>query len=195
MITVRGIANDRAPLVEIRALAQNFSNVMDDFAEDALEVLTDIPRKYIPARHRTAALQKRAETATGRLWSGWGIRRRVHAYPTYFIGKYEYPAQPPGSVTSDNIAEIQKMGGVYKLTVGTNVPYANYVNEGRPRWHNGRPVYDFTEAANEEVSEKLDELFESYTNEAVGTKRVAALRQGIRSRRQAKNIAGRFTKV
>ena len=137
-------------LRKLQKLLQNYevqglNARMDSILDEAINVMTTSVQLYMPARHRLSkrnpkAQQVRVETSTGRLWSGWGKRQSiVHSDE----GKIkDNPTSP-----NDNYFYVKKIGSGaqlrFVLVTGTNIPYATYVDEGRPKWHKGRPEYDF----------------------------------------------------
>ena len=160
-------------LVGLDASVDDFPEHVEAFAQDAINIMTDIPRKYIPARHRRADMQRTTETATGRLWSGFGRRTNVQT-------------ANPDSSPEDNIANIEKSGDEIRIEVGTNVPYSGYVNIGV-----NTPEYLFTQRGNEEIERELEKAIEFYANalSAEETKRVGS---SIRARGRQRDIGGRF---
>ena len=129
---------------------KGFYNEMDRIAQYSLNILTEEVKLFMPASHRLAtrnfgASQRRLETSTGRLWSGWGVRKG----PIVQIHESMPPSWRHNAALSgpaDNIAEIRKRrtkgGASYSIIAGTTIRYAPYVNEGRPR-SPSRPIYDF----------------------------------------------------
>ena len=151
--------------------------LLDQFANDAANIMTEIPRNYIPARHRRQEMQRTTDTATGRLWSGWGERRNVQT-------------NNPASTSLDNLVEIRKSSGSVEVIVGTRVPYAGYVNIGAPRGQ-GRPEYLFTERGNAQIEYELEKAVQFYADELIGDERLS-VGSSIRARGRRRDIRGRF---
>lgn len=164
--------------LEFAAMADDFPDTMEDFAQDALFTMTEIPRKYIPARHRKQALQRTTKTATGRLWSSWGRRDAVRT-------------DNPDSSEFDNVAEITKEGDTFKIAVGTNVHYAAYVNEGRPFGSN-RPEYLFSERGTDEIEQELEDRMSLHMDRLIGKEKTSATLSRL-ARTQGRSVSGRFT--
>ncbi len=92
----------------------------EELADDILRIYTNVIRKHIPAGHRLAVGQRKL--STGRLWSGWGDR------------SMGVQTNNPDSTPVDNVAIIRRRKGRsvrFHVIVGTNVPYAGHVNDGR----------------------------------------------------------------
>lgn len=141
-------------------LTENIPGASLDFAEDALNIMTNLPRRFIPAAHRLAPQQRKRETATGRLWSGWG--RRINEQ-----------TDNPMSSPADNLAEIITTNGKTTVRAGTNTPYAHYVDEGRP-FGQGRPIYNFSGEAQGEIEDQIEKAEEVYADKLIGEERTRA---------------------
>ena len=163
-------------ILEAQAVAEDIPEMLEnDFAEDAINIMTEIPRNYIPAMHRKAP-QQTSNRATGRLWSGWGRRRNVHT-------------TNPASTLDDNIAEIDTSGDSVEISVGTRVRYAGYVDIGAPMGQ-GRPAYMFSLAGNAQIEMELERAIEYYTDKLIDDR----MRTGasLRARGRLRDVAGRF---
>ena len=160
--------------IDIEATIEELPNTLEDFAHDAINVMTEIPRKYIPARHRRQRLQRTTDTATGRLWSGWGRRTNVYT-------------DNPLSNELDNVARVEKTSTGSNIFVGTNIRYSSYVNEGV-----NTPEYLFSERGNEEIQTELDKLMNYHSDRLIGKERISAMRSRL-ARTQGRTTLGRFT--
>ena len=160
--------------IEIEKTIEELPDTLEDFAYDAINVMTEIPRKYIPARHRRQRLQRTTDTATGRLWSGWGKRTNVQTVN-------------PLSNELDNVAHVEKSPSGSKVFVGTNIRYAPYVDEGV-----NTPEYLFSRRGDSEIEEELDKLMDFHSDRLIGKERVSATRSRL-ARTQGRTTLGRFT--
>lgn len=162
--------------LEIQQMAEDMPQVAEAYAEDALYIMTEIPKKYIPAAHRKQSMQRTTKTATGRLWSGWGARLNVQT---------NNPASGPG----DNIAVIKKTQGAVEVEVGTNIRYAHYVDYGLGRGYH--PLYLFSERGGDEIEQELKRAEDYYMKELTSKDR-QRIGASIRSRRRIRTTLGRF---
>ena len=180
MINLKVDSNAEEVYIDIQASADRFPEAMQAFADDAVNIMTEIPRLYIPARHRRADRQKTTETSTGRLWRGWGRRGRG-----FSVGNDE-------SSIADNIAWVDVNGEDVNVTVGTTIPYAGYVNVGQP-FGQDRPEYLFSERGNEQVEKELEKALEYYAGllDPAEQRRVGP---SIKARGRDRSASGRFLK-
>ena len=160
--------------IEIEKTIEELPDTLEDFANDAINTMTEVPRKYIPARHRKQRLQRTVKTATGRLWSGWGKRTNVHTIN-------------PMSNELDNVAQVEKTSTGSKVLVGTNIRYASYVDEGI-----NTPEYLFSQRGNAEIEQELDKLMNYHSDRLIGKEKVSAIRSRL-ARTQGRTALGRFT--
>ena len=174
----------------IRIAEENLNEHAVDFVESVAYTITQKVRNYIPAQHRQAPGQtdRYHTTATGRLWSGFGVRRDV---------KTTAPEHP-----EDNIFRIRKTSQGATLELGTRIRYAIYVSQGRPSWHKGRTAYGFqmmTEVYldydDEEIREQLEyfqaRVLRDFSGIGDGRSRRSRA-SSIQSRRRLRNRLGQF---
>ena len=154
-----------------------FPEAIEEFAEDAVGIITEIPRNYMPARHRRQSMQHRLESATGRLWSGWGRRNNIQTINS-------------DSSFVDNIATIEKTGEEVRVQVGTTVPYAGFVDVGAP-FEQNRPEYLFTHRGNDLIEKELEKLIQYYTSGLSAEER-RSVGPSIRARSRSRDVGGRF---
>ena len=165
-------------ILDLRRMAEDLPETMeDDFAQDAVNIMTDIPRNYMPAAHRHEEQQSPNTRATGRLWSGWGERRNVQT-------------TNPASTDADNVVEIVRSQDEVDIKVGTTIRYAGYVNVGRP-FGQGRPAYSFTEKGNEQIEYELQRAIEFYADELIEEEKLS-VGSSIRARGRQRDVMGRF---
>lgn len=166
---------------------------VDAVLDQSIRVMTESVRYYMPARHRLAkrnpkALQKRLETATGRLWSGWGIRETV-------IHRDDDGRRNP-TEPSDNYYFVRQIGSgantKYRLVTGTRVRYAEYVDEGRPKWHKGRPVYDFKRLGRQRALRIIGTFADTQLNESLSQLEKQSSKKSMQVRQQTRDKRGRF---
>ena len=178
MLKVNASTNVDEVTLQLRNLADELPDALaDDFAQDALNILTEIPRNYIPANHRRAPGQKPDSRAMGRLWSGWGVRRRVFT-------------TNPESTIDDNIAEMHRHGDDIEIEVGTRIRYAGYVNVGAPTDQNRYP-YLFTERGEDLIEYELNKALEYYMDDLIDEERIS-VGSSIRARGRDRDELGRF---
>ena len=172
MISITSNAEEVA--LETDVIIEGFPDMVEAFADDVINVMTQIPRKYIPAKHRKQQLQRTTKTATGRLWSGWGKRSDVNTVN-------------PKSNILDNIAYIESKSDGNVIHVGTDVPYAHHVDQGR-----NTPEYLFSERGNEEIEIELNKLIDYHSGKLIGREKTS-VRSRRQSRTQKRDVLGRFT--
>ena len=163
--------------LEIKKMAEDMPDVIEEYAKDTLYIMTEIPKKYMPAAHRKQSLQRTTETATGRLWSGWGARINVQT-------------NNPESTPGDNIAIIRKSQNGISVEVGTNIRYSHYVDYGLGKGNH--PLYLYSERGNEEINKEL-KLAEDYYMGELTSKNRQRIGASIRARSRRRSISGRFT--
>lgn len=150
--------------------------LMEESAEDLADLITAKTRNYIPAAHRLAPGQRTTQTATGRLWSSWGTASR----------RTDDSEFNPG----DAVRRISKQTGRstrIKIQVGTEVPYAQLVNDGRGPGN--RYAYHFIEKGRMDAEAVAGPAMEDkWRDKLTGT---AAL-SSFRASAQARNVKGRF---
>lgn len=151
----------------------------EELADDILKILTNTTRKYIPAGHRLATGQRKL--STGRLWSGFGDR------------SMGVVTNNPDSSPADNVAEIRRKRGRslrFHVIAGTNVPYAEPVNDGRGP--GSRHAYGFIEQGKSESQLIILPVADKKMEEALdpGQRRMAKRRFSAAARRR--DILGRF---
>ncbi len=150
-------------------------------ADDMLAILTNVTRKHIPAGHRLVAGQRRL--STGRLWSGWGDRNQGVITNN--------PASNPG----DNVAEIRRRRGRnlrFQVIVGTNVPYAEYVNDGRGPGE--RHAYGFVEKGKVESQQIILPMVDQRLQDALDPDQKRTTKRSFSATAQRRNILGQFAK-
>ncbi len=144
-------------------------------------IITNLGRKYIPAKHRLAPGQKSTQTATGRLWSSWG--------------KGEIATDNPDFNKSDQVRIIRKRVGRnarIQIIIGTKVPYAKKVNDGRPDGQ-GRTAYGFAEKASQEAAILAKDVLEERITPILETGNVTTgARKRFNSAKQKRSLLGRF---
>ena len=175
MVTIH--SNAEAAIIDLTQMQGEMSTKMlDDFAEDAKNIMTEIPRNFMPAAHREHPAQK---DPTGRLWSGWGERRNVQT-------------SNPESSATDNIADVERIGDSVRVSVGTTIRYAGYVNLGRPEGQ-GRFQYDFTEHGSEQIEIELQRSIEYHMDQLIGDEK-RSVGSSLHARGRSREASGRFMK-
>jgi len=151
--------------------------------EDIAAILTQETKNLIPAAHRTAPGQKTTETATGRLWSSWGVPDEVRT---------DNPDYDP----SDNIHEVRVTRANVIVNVGTKVRYAEYVNDGRPEGGDiPRYTYFFREGGRANAASAVRDVFDKHVNEAMTPIESLSAVRRFNAARQKRSVSGRFGAV
>ena len=154
---------------------------LEDLSEDILAILTNTTRKHIPAGHRLTDGQRKL--STGRLWSGWGDRNQG------------VQTDNPTSTPADNVAEIRRRRGRslrFQVIAGTNVPYAEYVNDGRGPGE--RHAYGFVEQGKLDSQAIILPIADETLEEALDPGKKRTSRRRFNATAQRKNILGQFAK-
>lgn len=178
---------------ETRGMQSNVEIIL----QQSLKVMTTSVRDYMPASHRLAkrnqrAQQKRLETSSGRLWSGWGLREVV-------IHDDEGRSKKNPTEAADNYHYIRRKGSGanlrFTLVTGTNIRYAKYVDEGRPLWHKGRPKYNFKRLGRGKALQKISSFAQAQLNESLSDLERRGKAQSFRASGQRRDPRGRFAKA
>lgn len=153
----------------------------EELADDILRIYTNTVRKHIPAGHRLTPGQKKL--STGRLWSGWGDRSMGIA------------VNNPASTPADNVAIIRRRKGRsvrFNVIVGTNVPYAEYVNDGRGQ--GVRYTYAFVQQGGEEAEAIILPHADQKLQEMLTTGERGKAKKTFKVAAQRRTVLGRFAK-
>ena len=188
-------------LIELQSVLENYTNkglenTVDKISAQAVQVMTESVREFMPAGHRLATkspgnIQRTTKTASGRLWSGWGVRQQVAHDDSG--SKKKNP-----SSDGDNYWAIKKISTgstiIHRITTGTTIPYSEYVDEGKPRWHKGRPKYDFKKYGRQKARGIIQEFARVQLSADVSqvTKRRAS--QSLQAKGQPRDVGGRFVR-
>lgn len=151
----------------------------EELADDILKIYTNTVRLHMPAGHRLAIGQKKL--STGRLWSGWGDR------------SMGVQTNNPESTLADNVAIIRRRKGRsvrFHVIVGTNVPYAAYVNDGRGQ--GSRFAYGFVEKGKLDAQQIILPLADKKLQSMLDDKQKRATKRGFVSAARRRNILGQF---
>jgi len=151
--------------------------------DDIAAILTQETKKLIPAAHRTAPGQKSTDTATGRLWSSWGVPDEVRT---------DNPDYNP----SDNIHEVNATKTNVNVKVGTKVSYASYVNDGKPEGgKTPRYKYFFKEGGEAEAKSIIRDVFNRRMQEAMTPIESLSALRVFNAARQKRSVSGQFGAV
>ena len=148
-------------LSEFKAIGGRVPSRTKSATVKAMNVITENTKKFIPAGHRLAPQQRALETSTGRLWSGFGVAdetgRHIQARRTLRRSTIE-----SNFGKDDNLAILYNHGSKFEFDVGTNVPYARYVNIGHnPLSGRYTPFYYFMEIGLQVSEDELNEIYQS----------------------------------
>jgi len=149
--------------------------------DDIAAILTQETKNLIPAAHRKAPGQKELNTATGRLWSSWGVPDEVRT---------DNPDYDP----SDNIHEVRVTRANVIVKIGTKVPYAQYANDGVPHGQ-GRVAYFFIEGGKANAASTIEDVFDKHMNEALTPIESLSAVRRFNAARQKRSVSGRFGAV
>ena len=175
-------SNIRQSIAEINAIQNSrLPEALQRAGDDIAAILTQETKNLIPAAHRKAPGQKKLSTATGRLWSSWGVPDEVRT---------DNPDYDP----SDNIHEVRVTRANVIVNVGTKVPYAEYANDGVPRGQ-GRVAYFFREGGRANAEETCRDVFDKHMNEAMTPIESLAAVRRFNAARQKRSVSGRFGAV